>query len=516
LRIARVAGLPGEELARAAQRVFLDQAAQRCLHLRAQDPGDWGNELRISIKASQEIRTVITLDIKAGQRSLQVRSSHCLSPGTLISISEGSHTHWSAINRVEGKELSLEAPIPRDFSSASPSYVIAHAFDLSIRDLERQERFERLSILGNSLRFVERIINQQSRLIRVAAHRPLTPLEYRLPMEVEGLLLEGGTEGLRDLGPDDFRGDSSASSDGPGERRGLKALEEVEGFDLLVMPDLMAAYLEGQRAQQSEGSGSCRRFKSLRDLEVVQEAAISFCERSAHCFTLLDLPPGGDFLEAQRWRRQFDSNRAALYYPWIMPADGTRRFIPPSGHIAGIFSRSDAEYGVHKAPANETLEGVVDLEAILQDAHLAILNHEGINCLRSLGARGLRIWGARTLSNEPEWRFLNVRRTVSSISAAIERGSQWAVFEPNSSRLWKQLTRLISSFLMGLREQGMLMGETPEDAFFVQCDEETNPPEQIDLGMLVCRVGLAVTRPVEFIIFRLTQRLEDQAEVEGE
>ena len=171
---------------------------------------------------------------------------------------------------------------------------------------------------------------------------------------------------------------------------------------------------------------------------------------------------------------------------------------------------------MHKAPANEIVEGVVDLEVLLQDAHLALLYDSGINCIRPFASRGLRVWGARTLSSDPEWRFINVRRTVSAIAQAISNGTQWAVFEPNNSGLWKRLVSIISTFLAGLRTQGVLNGDTPDDAFFVQCDAETNPPEAVDRGMLVTRIGLAVSRPVEFIIFRLAQRLETEAQASEE
>jgi phage tail sheath protein FI len=180
--------------------------------------------------------------------------------------------------------------------------------------------------------------------------------------------------------------------------------------------------------------------------------------------------------------------------------------------VAGIIARIDREVGIHKAPANEVMEGVVDLSLLLQDDHLAELNAAGVNCIRPFAARGIRVWGARTASSDAEWRFINVRRTVSSISAAIERGTQWAVFEPNGPGLWKRVTRSIVGFLVGLRERGMLSGATPEEAFFVQCDDETNPPDDVDRGMMTTRIGLAVTRPVEFIVFRVTQRLEDQAQ----
>lgn len=501
LRVARTVGGEHEDVAQIAQRHVVDRGGQRTLRIEAQDPGTWGNDLHVTVQMSPEIRTFLTRDAEAGDTTVQVKSTHGLGAGALIRVHDQTKQQWNVVQRVAGKVLTLRDPLNAPFKSAAPAYVTATAFDLTVREYERVERFESLSLFGQHVRFAERVINEQSRLIRVAALRPSTPLDKSGPMEIEAVALAGGSDGLTDLGPADFIGEDK----GPGARRGLMSLVEHPDIDLLVMPDLMAAY------QQS------KRFRSLRDVEVVQDAAVSLCERSENRFAILDVPPGGDFEEALRWRQQFDSAHAALYFPWVVTArGGERRTVPPSGHIAGIFAGSDARHGVHKAPANEVIEGIVDLEVLLQDSHLAMLNDAGINCIRSFAARGLRVWGGRTVSSDPEWRFLNVRRTVSSISYAVERGTQWVVFEPNGPRLWKRVSRLIVGFLAGLREIGMLSGETPEQAFFVQCDGETNPREDVDRGMLVTRIGLAVTRPVEFIVFRLSQRLEDQAQADEE
>ena len=502
LRVARVDGAPGEDVARSAGVTLLDGAGSPTLRIEAQDPGQWGNGLRVTLTASEDIRTFLTRDAAAGETQLQVKSSHGLAPGAWIRVHTPELTHWTSVTRVDGKTVALAAPLPADFDSKRPTYVSVHAFDLQAFDLERRERFERLSLLGLSPRYVERVINEQSRLIRATALRPGTAdVSKSMPVEVTGASLGGGSDGVEHLGPEDFIGHDR----GPGNRRGIEGLVEYADLDLLCAPDLMAAYERSAR------------FRSLRDVEVVQDAMVRLCERTSPSrFALLDLPPGLDYEEALRWRRQYDSAHAGLYFPWLVVLDPGRRSVPPSGHIAGIISRSDKLYGVHKAPANEQVEGIVDLSVILQDPHLARLNDASINCIRPFGARGIRLWGARTLSSDSEWRYLNVRRTVSAIAWAIEQGTQWAVFEPNGPLLWKRVSRIVAAFLMGLREQGMLSGDTPEQAFFVQCDAETNPREDVDRGMLSTRIGLAVTRPVEYIVFRLSQRLEDQARSDEE
>ncbi len=501
LRVARVSGEEGEERATAASLELLDRGGAPTLRVSAQDAGTWGNHIRVTLQAHDEVRTILTRDAMAGERSLQVKSTHGLAAGTRVRLYDGENEQWTVVQAVDRKSVSLRHPLIYDFASAAPSYLGAHDFSLTVADLDRSETFAHVALNGASPRYVERVVAEQSRLVRIVALRPRTDPGQARPMEVSSVALQGGADGLDDLGPDDFIGHDR----GPGDRRGLTGLITHEQGDLLVMPDLMWAY---QRSQ---------RFRSLRDVEAVQDAAITVCERSGMRVALLDPPPDVDFQETLRWRRQFDSPYAALYFPWLVVLDGgRRRSVPPCGHVAGVIARSDKEYGVHKAPANEVVEGIVDLDILLQDAHLAMLNEAGINCTRAFGARGLRIWGARTCSSNPEWRYLNVRRVVSSIAAAIEAGTQWAVFESNGPGLWKRVSRLVVAFLATLRERGMLVGDTPEDAFFVQCDAETNPPGDVDRGMLVSRIGIAVTRPVEFIVFRLSQRLEDQAQSDEE
>jgi phage tail sheath protein FI len=199
---------------------------------------------------------------------------------------------------------------------------------------------------------------------------------------------------------------------------------------------------------------------------------------------------------------------AALYYPWIEVIDPlTRRpiAIPPSGHIAGVWARTDERRGVHKAPANEVILGATGLAFQVTHQEQGSLNKNGINCIRAFPGRGIRIWGARTLSSDPEWRYINVRRLFNFISESIQTGTQWSVFEPNDQFLWNALSISVSSFLKNVWRSGALFGATPDEAYYVKCDAETNPPEVIDAGQVVCEVGIAPVKPAEFVIFRLSQ-----------
>lgn len=208
--------------------------------------------------------------------------------------------------------------------------------------------------------------------------------------------------------------------------------------------------------------------------------------------------------------RTSDGGYGAFYFPWITIRDpfSPKDLVnaPPSGHIAGIFARTDATRGVHKAPANETVRGALDLTYKVTREEQGELNTLGVNCIRLFPTQGIRVWGARTIADSAsEWRYLNVRRLFNMIEESIEDGTRWVVFEPNDRPLWKSIRRDITAFLMLQWRQGALMGATPEEAFFVQCDAETNPPEVIDAGMVITVIGIAPVKPAEFVIFRISQ-----------
>jgi Bacteriophage tail sheath protein len=266
---------------------------------------------------------------------------------------------------------------------------------------------------------------------------------------------------------------------GPGARTGLKCFEEVDEIAILTAP--------GQTSP------------------AVQDALLSHCETRKDRFAVLDSPEtitgGIDKLPKPR-----DSKYGAYYFPWIQVYDPDKGniFVPPSGHIAGVYSRTDSERGVHKAPANEIVRGALGLKYNVSKGEQDLLNPKGINAIRFMNG-GIRIWGARTLSSDPSWRYINVRRLFIMVESSIERATQWVVFEPNDHRLWKRVQRTISSFLTLLWRNGALMGTSPEQAFYVKCDEETNPPEVIDAGQLVVEIGLAPVKPAEFVIFRIGQ-----------
>lgn len=208
--------------------------------------------------------------------------------------------------------------------------------------------------------------------------------------------------------------------------------------------------------------------------------------------------------------RQSDGGYGAVYFPWITVRDpfapDNLVDVPPSGHVAGIWARTDATRGVHKAPANEGVRGALNVTYRLTRDEQGELNQVGVNCIRLFSREGIRVWGARTLADgSSEWRYLSVRRLFNMIEESIVDSTRWIVFEPNDITLWKSIRRDVGAFLTRLWRDGALMGRTPEEAFFVKCDEETNPPDIIDAGMVVTLIGIAPVKPAEFIVFRVSQ-----------
>jgi phage tail sheath protein FI len=208
--------------------------------------------------------------------------------------------------------------------------------------------------------------------------------------------------------------------------------------------------------------------------------------------------------------RQSDAGYGAVYFPWVTVRDplvpNTLVDVPPSGHIAGIWARTDGTRGVHKPPANEAVNGALNVTYRVTREEQGELNPNGVNVIRFFPREGIRVWGARTVADAAsEWRYLNVRRLFSMIEESIALGTNWIVFEPNDRTLWKSIRRDISAFLLRVWRDGALMGRTPEEAFFVKCDEETNPPESIDAGQVTTIIGAAPVKPAEFIVFRISQ-----------
>lgn len=256
------------------------------------------------------------------------------------------------------------------------------------------------------------------------------------------------------------------------------------------------------------------------DFEGIQQALLTFVSRRrAYQIAVLDPPNNKDLNGVRKVRSRIDSTYAALYYPWVVVANPLYRpgderqpaeiGLPPSGFICGIYGRNDSQRGVFKAPANEVVLGALRFERDINFAQQEVLNPLGINCLRFFPGRGYRVWGARTASSDPEFKYVNVRRYFNYLEASIDRSTQWAVFEPNGEQLWNNIRNTISSFLYNEWVSGALLGSSIQEAYFVRCDRSTMTQNDLDNGRLICLIGVAVVKPAEFVIFRIGQKTAD-------
>ena len=250
-----------------------------------------------------------------------------------------------------------------------------------------------------------------------------------------------------------------------------------------------------------------------------QETLLSHCENENgifYRFAILDGPKTGTTNNASSLGMPRNSHYAAFYFPWIkvfdpalkqsQPAGDGLLEVPPSGHIAGIYARVDEERGVHKAPANETIRGALGVSQPLNKVMQGTLNDQGVNCIRVLN-NTILVWGARTVGGEAnkDLKYINVRRTLLFLRKSIDQGTQWVVFEPNTRRLWQKITRNVTAFLTDVWRSGALFGDTPQEAFYVRCDDETNPPSLREKGVVVTEIGVAIARPAEFVVFQISQ-----------
>jgi phage tail sheath protein FI len=312
--------------------------------------------------------------------------------------------------------------------------------------------------------------------------------------------LAGGHDGI-EAQPDDLNGEEADPDDATRKATGLAALGEIDDIAIVALPD-GGAYADPDTCAQAA------------------DRLITHAELMRYRIAVIDPPVNCSMTQIRNFRGRFDSEYAALYHPWVEIFDPTQRpsqgappqrlLLSPSGFVTGIYARSDISRGVHKAPANEIVRGLTKLEFNINKARQDVLNPEGINALRFFEGRGNRVWGARTISSDPEWKYVNVRRLFIYLEHSIDKCTQWAVFEPNNYRLWSNIRSMVEDFLRVTWQTGALLGPKPEQAYFVRCNyPDTMSQNDLDNGRLICLVGVAPTKPAEFVIFRIGQWTAD-------
>ena len=306
-------------------------------------------------------------------------------------------------------------------------------------------------------------------------------------------LLHGGDDGTRPL-PKFYEGSEDPADN---HKTGLVAFEDIDDISIIAAPGSTFGYDNGWRDKA----------------QATVLALIAHATKMKYRIAVVDSGNDQAITDVRSMRAKFDSKYAAFYYPWVRvldPITGLSNVLPPSGFVAGIYARNDIERAVYKAPANEVVNLAIGFEKLLNKSQQEVLNPEGINCFRFFEGRGYRLWGARTMSSDPEWKYVNLRRYFAFLEHSIDRGTQWAVFEPNGEQLWANVRRTIEDFLFDQWQNNALLGDKPEKAYFVRCDRSTMTQNDLDNGRLVCLIGVAPLRPAEFVIFRIGQWTGDR------
>lgn len=482
----------------AAEGAAAAKATAGVLQIEAANPGEWGNKIRVTVEASSKAKTQV---IAVNGADLKLKNADGFNQGDVVELFDGKAKAYATIVSSLDNIVTLDAPCTlnvADEKIGTPKYIKTCELTLTVKLDDVVETYANVSLCPEAGNFVSARA-RKSDLVTIAvteAKAPAAPKEGKdekapapakagaTPIELAGgaavIALAGGSDGkVANVNPSVYMGEDN----GPGKRSGLAAFLENVDVSIMAIPGVTAPE--------------------------VQAALIAHCENCKSCFAILDVPidrkKTNDVVE---FRDMYDTTYAAMYHPWLEMFDPLAKrsaYFPPSGAMAGIYARTDNERGVHKAPANEIVRGCTGLSCNYNEGEQDILNPKGVNLVRAFTGRGIRVWGARTMSSNGLWKYVNVRRLYIYIEESIKANTNWVVFEPNSEVLWGRVTRTIEMFLATCWRSGALAGSTPSEAYFVECGPTTMTQDDIDNGRLICNIGIAAVKPAEFVIFRITQ-----------
>lgn len=463
----------------------------------AKTEGVWGNQIRVHLWHDTEVlKEIIGIDFHDG---LWFETSDMdICENDIIKISFFKHEIFRTVKKKDGQKIYFDTPVKsfEKLANEDSNIKIEKAFvSINISYKGKNENFLYLSMNPQSERYYETYINERSRFCNVVAKDVNGIIK---PFFAKYALM--GNDGIAQLSASNFIGFYKGLTD----YSGLGCFESRDDISLIAIPDV--SWLLSQSGKDTE--------QKEKDILAVQDAMINQAERFSGRFAILDIPDTTDVLDVLQWVKKFDTSCAAAYFPHIDVIDPLDSYgsktvrIPPSGAICGCIAATDGEKGIFNAPANTILHGAVGLSYIVSNAEHEILYAKGVNMLKYFPGKGIKVWGARTLCSNQNWRYINVRRTFSSICKSLKNGTQWAVFETNDKNLRKRLIRKVSGFLIDLWMKGYLSGATAEESFYIRCDEELNPPENIDNGILTFDVGFAITKPTEFFTISITAEKE--------
>lgn len=462
------------------------------LLITAKNPGAWGNKIKVVVTPGSKAKTPIYEVL--GDVLYRVKDNSGFNVGDVVAFNDGETIQYSKVVSSQDNVIELQSPLEGDVVDTQllPQKLLSTAeFNLYVLYGEEAEAYENVSLNETAANFVQKV-TARSNLIAVEGVNA-GAAEIKPPFVVISgseekddfvMTLSGGSDGsAAAVTPDIFMGEDR----GPGKRTGLQSFIDNDEVSIMAIPGI------------TEPS--------------VQLALVAHCENLKSRFAILDIPrEKTKVADVETHRNIFDSHYAALYNPWLQvydPMEKRNIFIPPSGSMAGIYSRSDQVRGVHKAPANEVVRGCLGLDCQYNKGEQDILNPKGVNLIRFFTGQGIRVWGARTCSSNTLWKYVNVRRLFIFLEESIKRGTNWVVFEPNDERLWARVSRTIEAFLTRVWRDGALMGSTAAEAFFIDIGRSTMTQDDIDNGRLICVIGVAPVKPAEFVIFRITQKTSE-------
>lgn len=456
------------------------------LNAAAKNPGAWGNNIQVHLTPSSKAKTYITANV--GDGLYAVKNSAGFNVGDEVSFAGEEGAEKAVIVSVRDSVIGLSTELSGDVVTAEgtvPTKLLTTVeFTVQLGYGNVVEKFENVSFNAEAANYVEKVL-VKSALVELSGNENSSVSELFAASNKVIVQLSDGSDGsLSSISAATFNG----VDDGPGKRTGIQAFVDNDLISIIAVPGVTIA--------------------------AVQLALVAHCENLGSRFAILDIPREKTSVqEVLEHRELFDSSYAALYNPWLQvfdPLEKRNVFVPPSGSVAGVYARSDSTRGVEKAPANEVLRGVSGLDVQYNRGEQDILNPQGVNLIRSFSGQGIRIWGARTTSSNSLWKYINIRRLFIFVEESIKQGTNWVVFEPNDERLWARVHRTIDAFLTRVWRGGALQGSSPSEAFYIDISSNTMTQDDIDNGRLICVIGIAPVKPAEFVVFRITQKTNEQ------
>lgn len=459
------------------------------LSFEAVNPGKWGNSISVSFSPASKAKTQVLDDLGGG--AYQVKNASGFNPGDVVTVNGLGDEQYQVVSSVDEDIIVFENAFDGDIVDIDllPKVTLSTCeMDVVVKCGDVQEEYPTVSFNVTASNYIAKKMAKSDLVITTAepqavAVAPIEVVKDNFGVEKDSfrITLKNGSDGTLDaLSDANYIGEDK----GPGARTGLQAFIDNSDVSIMAIPGIVSPN--------------------------VQLSLVSHCENLGSRFAVLDMPKDSKTVtDVMKHRGIVDSDYCAMYHPWLKtfdPLDKKDIYIPPSGAVIGIYARSDNTRGVHKAPANEVVANCTGLSCNYNTSEQDMLNPKGVNLIRKFPGSGIRVWGARTASSKPLWKYVNVRRLFIYLEETIKANTNWVVFEPNDELLWVRVQRTITNFLEGVWRSGALVGSSPDQAFFVDIGPSTMSQDDIDNGRLICVIGVAPVKPAEFVIFRLTQK----------